>query len=252
MNYYQFNIGDYASHTNHLEPLEDLAFRRLLDFLYLHEKPLPNDLDEIAKLIRMRTHCDCIAYVLKEYFTLTDDGYINNRATSEILTFQEKSAKASASAKARWGKNKNKNKQLPSKNKDDANALRTECEGNAIQETINTKQNTINKKQDKIPYQLIADVYNQFATNTNNPTISTITNKRKAIIKKAWQLDDNNANVKLRSNSTDYFERLFKYAEGSEFLNGNTQRGEGHSSWKPSFEFMLREDTHLKLREGNY
>lgn len=142
MNYYQFNIGDYTSHTTHLEPLEDLAFRRLLDFLYLHEKPLPSDLEEIAKLIRMRTHSDCIAYVLKEYFTLTDDGYINNRATSEILTFQEKSAKASASAQARWDKNKNKNKALPSKNKINANALRTECEGNAIQETRNKKQET--------------------------------------------------------------------------------------------------------------
>ncbi|NDH69342.1 MAG: DUF1376 domain-containing protein, partial [Gammaproteobacteria bacterium] len=32
MHYYQFHIGDYKSHTHHLSLLEDLAYRRLLDF----------------------------------------------------------------------------------------------------------------------------------------------------------------------------------------------------------------------------
>lgn len=245
MNYYQFNIGDYASHTTHLEPLEDLAFRRLLDFLYLHEKPLPNNLDEIAKLIRMRTHCDCIAYVLKEYFTLTDDGYINNRATSEILTFQEKSAKASASAKARWGKNKNKNKQLPSKNKDDANALRTECEGNAIQETIDTKQNTINKKQDKIPYSAIAESYNElFAIPTGNPEVraNELSIKRKTAIKKLWNLSSD-------SKSIDWFKKYFTHCASVPNMQSTVERSKGWENWRPSFDYLVRQDTLDKARE---
>jgi uncharacterized protein YdaU (DUF1376 family) len=56
MHYYQFNIGDYQSHTNHLDPLEDLAYRRMLDWCYLHEKPLPLDANEIARIIRLRDH----------------------------------------------------------------------------------------------------------------------------------------------------------------------------------------------------
>ena len=40
MNYYPFHIGDYASHTRHLTLMEDLAYRRLLDLYYLHERPL--------------------------------------------------------------------------------------------------------------------------------------------------------------------------------------------------------------------
>jgi uncharacterized protein YdaU (DUF1376 family) len=249
MNYYQFNIGDYASHTNHLEPLEDLAFRRLLDFLYLHEKPLPNDLDEIAKLIRMRTHCDCIAYVLKEYFTLTDDGYINNRATSEILTFQEKSAKASASAKARWGKNKNKNKQLPSKNKDDANALRTDCEGNAIQETINTKQNTINKKQEKIPYSAIAEAYESYNINFAIPTGNSevrpkeLSPKRKKAIKSLWNLTDD-------SKSIDWFTNYFTHCGKVPNMMSNVERSKGWENWSPGFDYLLKRDSLDKAREG--
>jgi uncharacterized protein YdaU (DUF1376 family) len=78
MFYYSFNIGDYQSHTSHhLSEMEDLAYRRMLDWCYLHEKPLPDDVEEIARQIRMRTHCDCIAIVLREYFKRTDDGWVS-------------------------------------------------------------------------------------------------------------------------------------------------------------------------------
>jgi uncharacterized protein YdaU (DUF1376 family) len=43
MNYYPFHVGDYAAHTAHLEPMEDLAYRRMLDAYYLRESPLPVD-----------------------------------------------------------------------------------------------------------------------------------------------------------------------------------------------------------------
>ncbi|MCP4984979.1 MAG: YdaU family protein, partial [Colwellia sp.] len=47
MHYYQFNIGDYTSHTSHLDPLEDIAYRRMLDWVYLHESPLPLSVKQI-------------------------------------------------------------------------------------------------------------------------------------------------------------------------------------------------------------
>ena len=50
MNYYPFHLGDYAAHTAHLEPMEDLAYRRMLDLYYRTEKPLPLDTAEIARL----------------------------------------------------------------------------------------------------------------------------------------------------------------------------------------------------------
>lgn len=133
MHYYQFNIGDYQSHTSHLSEMEDLAFRRMLDWCYLHEKPLPLDVDEISRQIRMRSHSDCIASVLQEYFERTADGWINARAIQEMHKIGEKSEKASASAKARWGKN--------------ANALRTQSEGNATQDTRHNTQDTVLKPQ---------------------------------------------------------------------------------------------------------
>lgn len=142
MHYYQFNIGDYAAHTAHLDEIEDLAYRRMLDYCYLNECGLPETVEEIARVIRMRTHCERIATVLLEFFTLHSDGtYRNKRVEDEIVAFREKSKKASESARKRW-------------ENDDANALRTECEGNANHKPITnnhkpiTNKNTTPRKRD--------------------------------------------------------------------------------------------------------
>lgn len=135
MHYYQFNIGDYKSHTEHLSEMEDLTYRRLLDWYYLHESPIPLDEIEVARQIRMRSHSDCIAVVLREYFERTDDGWIHHRANKELAKAGDKSQKASESAKARWSKQK------------DANALPTQSESNATHNTEHITQNTEHKKK---------------------------------------------------------------------------------------------------------
>jgi uncharacterized protein YdaU (DUF1376 family) len=136
MHYYQFNIGDYQSHTSHLSDMEDLAYRRLLDWYYLHELPIPLEITEIARQIRMRSHSDCILIVLQEYFERTADGWIHHRANKEIAKTGEKSEKASASAKARWKKK-------------DANALPTQSDSNATHNTLHITQDTEHKKEKK-------------------------------------------------------------------------------------------------------
>ena len=137
MHYYQFNIGDYHSHTLHLSEIEDLTYRRLLDWYYLHESPIPNDLNEVARQIRMRSHSDCITTVLLEYFEQTPTGWIHNRADMEIEKVGEKSTKASKSAKIRWEKVK------------DANALQTQSDSNATHNTLPKTQDTEHKTQKK-------------------------------------------------------------------------------------------------------
>ena len=136
MHYYQFNIGDYQSHTAHLEPLEDVAYRRMLDWCYLHERPLPHDIEQISKLIRMRSHSDCITSVLREFFVRTPEGWWKDRIGKEIEKTGDKSRKASESAKARWHKGK-----------DDANALPAQSERNATHNTLPKTQDTKHKTQ---------------------------------------------------------------------------------------------------------
>lgn len=142
MHYYQMNIGDYASHTAHLDPLEDIAYRRMMDWYYLHESPLPESVEQIARIIRMRGECKCIAVVLQEFFTLHSDGYHNNRIDTEIASYRELSDKRKKAANKRWAR---KNGVC----KGDASAMQNECTSNANHKPITNNHKPIKKHIDQ-------------------------------------------------------------------------------------------------------
>jgi uncharacterized protein YdaU (DUF1376 family) len=83
--YYNFNIGDYLKHTAHLTPEEDLAYRRLLDVYYDTETPIPTDIPQVSR--RLRVDSVFVQLVLDEFFQLTDEGYRNKRADREIAAY---------------------------------------------------------------------------------------------------------------------------------------------------------------------
>lgn len=108
MHYYQFNIGDYASHTARLSLMEDLAYRRLLDLYYLNERPLNGCSKTVAREIGMVEQHDSVDYILNKFFTKEGDSWVQKRADQEIKLYQNKKKAASragkASAKARQAK----------------------------------------------------------------------------------------------------------------------------------------------------
>ena len=119
MNYYPFHIGDYIAATAHLEPMEDLAYRRMIDVYYTREVEFPADPAEVAKLVRLRGEVDAVTAVLKEFFDRTETGWSNRRCDYEISEAQSKRSKAQQSAAQRWDSERK------------ANAMRTHTEGNA-------------------------------------------------------------------------------------------------------------------------
>ena len=129
MHFYSFNIGDYISHTKHLSDMEDLAYRRLLDLYYLHERTLNEDVSLVARKINMKDNVPEVRVVLEEFFKLeVGKGWINPRADEEIQKYQSKIESAiragKASALAR------------------SNASSTMVQPNKKQETLNKKQET--------------------------------------------------------------------------------------------------------------
>ena len=129
MHFYSFNIGDYISHTKHLSDLEDLAYRRLLDLYYLHERTLNEDVSLVARKINMKDNVPEVRVVLDEFFKLeVGIGWTNPRADEEIQKYQSKIQSAiragKASALAR------------------SNASSTVVQPNKKQETLNKKQET--------------------------------------------------------------------------------------------------------------
>ena len=102
MHYYQFHIGDYKSHTHHLSHYEDLAYRRLLDFYFLHEQPIKHR--DIARQIGMRDHEEDVMTVLNEFFISTPEGFVNPRADKEIKQYKEFAEAGKRGAAKRWSK----------------------------------------------------------------------------------------------------------------------------------------------------
>ena len=147
MHYYQFNIGDYKSHTAHLDLMEDLAYRRLLDLYYLHERPLNACSTSVARQIGMRDFEDQIKLVLNEFFTLSDAGWSNNRADKEIASFRAKSEQASRAGKASAERR--------------FNARSTDVQPNIKQETRNIKHKTILTKVNT-PQNVSDEIWNSF------------------------------------------------------------------------------------------
>jgi uncharacterized protein YdaU (DUF1376 family) len=102
MHYYQFHIGDYISHTRHLSLMEDLAYRRLLDFYFLHEQPIKHR--DVARQIGMRDHEEDVMTVLNEFFISTEDGFVSPRADKEIQQYKEFAEAGKRGAAKRWAK----------------------------------------------------------------------------------------------------------------------------------------------------
>lgn len=100
MNFYPFHVGDYAAHTRSLSLMEDLAYRRLLDAYYLAERPLNGCSTDVAREIGMRDHLDAVEYILNKFFELTEDGWCNKRADTEIAHYQCKKQQASNAGRA--------------------------------------------------------------------------------------------------------------------------------------------------------
>ena len=253
MHYYQFNIGDYKSHTEHLSEMEDLTYRRLLDWYYLHETPIPLEITEIARQIRMRSHSDCIALVLQEYFERTDDGWIHHRANKEIAKTGEKSEKASASAKARWSKAK------------DANALQTQSESNATHNTEHITQDTQHnlsicppngepevKKLPNCDHPSVVDLYHKHL-----PTLRRVevwNDARQGYLRQRWREVALELSVKQevkREDVLNWFADFFDHVGTSKFLTGKVNDKSGRS-FAADLEWLIRPSNFAKIIEGKY
>lgn len=68
--------------TVHLDEKHDLTYRRLLDFYYSSESPIPLDVERVA--IRVRCAPEVVSAVLSEFFERREDGWHQARCDHEI------------------------------------------------------------------------------------------------------------------------------------------------------------------------
>jgi len=124
VNYYKRNIGDYAAATRHLSMLEHGAYTLLMDFYYTNEAPLPKEFSEIFRRVGARGKEERFAVetVVKDFFVLESDGWVQKRCADEIAIYQGKVEKNQVNGKA-GGRPKKKTIPLESGNPEETQSV---------------------------------------------------------------------------------------------------------------------------------
>ena len=243
MHYYQFNIGDYHSHTGYLSLLEDLAYRRLLDTYYLSESPITGSPKQVARVIGMRDNVEEVTQILEDFFILKDGAWVNKRVDSEIELYHSKAVTARNNGRKGGRPPKDKETQEePNPNPEitqSVNLANPEITGSKA----NHKPITNNHKPIIDICQLVTDEYNLKLSELGK--VKILSDKRKSHIR---------ASIKQFKNSGHDFAkietwtRLFDYVTESDFLMGRSEK----SDWIASFDFIINKANLLKIVEGQY
>jgi len=112
MHYYSFHPGDYLKDTAHLSLLEDATYRRLIDFYYTSEQPIPVATQSVSR--RLRLDCQMVDSVLAEFFELREDGWHQTRCDDEITAYHALCERNRANGKA--GGRRKRTQSVPSGN----------------------------------------------------------------------------------------------------------------------------------------
>jgi len=251
MHYYQFHIGDYASHTRHLSIHEDLAYRRLLDFYYLHEQPIKHR--DIARQINMREFEQDVLTVLEEFFLSTDAGFINPRADLEIAKYKEFSEAGKRGAAKRWGSNGEAN------SPPNATPIAT---NNHKPITINQEPNIdicppSGEPEEKtgLPkccHQEVIDLYHQ-----KLPTLRKVevwNDARKGYLRQRWRDVSQELALEKPIQTEDvllWWSDFFTHIGQSKFLTGRVNDKSGRA-FTADLEWILKPSNFAKIIEGKY
>ena len=240
MHYFQFNIGDYASHTRHLSLMEDLAYRRMLDCYYLREQPLPINPEEVARLIGMRDHVAEVTQVLNDFFIERDYSWHHARADAEIIHFRDKSMKAAnagkASAKRRSSERSTDvqptNNQEPITNNQFIEAKASCASSDAPAQPALLEDGPEISNEDQVKVQDVVEYWNEVAGRIGKPKVQRLNDGRKQLVKS-----------RIKQNSIDDFMTVFRNIEQSDFLR----------NWKAmGFDWVFKAGNFQKILEGNY
>jgi uncharacterized protein YdaU (DUF1376 family) len=248
MHYYQFNIGDYASHTRHLSIIEDIAYRRLLDSYYLHEHPLNSGLASVARLIGMREYEDEVLAVLNEFFELTENGWISSRADKEIAHYHSKIEQASKAGKASAERR--------------SNVRSTDVQPTNNQEPLTINQEPIIKEGKPslsgttfppCPHKELLSLWGKHLPHLTQPRSWEGT--RQANMKQRWiQAGKPSAyspeGYKTTEAGVKWWDSFFGYIANDTSLSNGFENKD--RTWKPDLEWVVNATNFQKIIDGKY
>lgn len=249
MHYYQFNIGDYASHTKGLTLIEDLAYRRLIDEYYLSERPLNGCSTDVARMIGFAEHESAVEYVLERYFVNKCGSWAHDRIDSDIKAYQNKIEKASLAGKASAESRANAKKLTDVQQTLNDRSTNVQPTNNQEPLTKLTSKTLVVSELTPCPHSEIIESYSRNLPEL--PQVRKWEGSRASNLKARWLwvLADLKAKGKPfdKAAGIGFFERMFGYIAKSDFLMGRTDK-----AFCCSLAWICKDENFTKIIEGNY
>lgn len=245
MNYYQFHISDYALHTSHLTLEEDAVFRRLLDFYYDTESPIPEETKPVIRRLRLSGYECQVEAVLQEFFILEADGWHNLRADSVIQEYNLKAERARENGKRGGRPKKNKVLRTP-ETKPVIYGMQEKSGSKANEEPITSNENKNHTSKSAIspcPVEKIIEIYKSIAANL--PGVRVVADSTKAAISARWRSDE-----KFRT--LEFWEKYFRYCEDNEFLSGRSDGKPGQKPFRADLDWLVKASNFAKVLNEKY
>lgn len=234
LSWYPRYTGDYSRKTKHLTMLEHGAYNMLLDHYYATGEPLffsnasgnAELMPDHSRLYRLcsaitKEEQNAVDAVLRMFFTMTKDGYINKKAKEVIETQLEKHQK-----RVEAGRKGGKQKYSNAKSNDTAKPKQPEPEPEpdiSITKVIESPNHEIEKA---------VNLYNEL----DLPKVQKISKTRISRLK-----------ARLKDcGSIDGWIACLEKVKASDFLMGRSK------DWKADFDFIITENKFIKIMEGGY
>lgn len=254
MNFYPHHIGDYARDTQHLSPLEDGCYRRMLDIAYASEKPLPASVEAICRLVRAKSASErkAVDAVLGEFWKQQEDGWHNKRVEEEILKAKAKADAARVNGQ-KGGRPKTQQEptgfalgnpaetqgKAPNNQEPEANSQRPASAGSGLP---------------ACPHEQILALYHEILPEC--PRVMEWNDRRQTLMRTRWR-EKSKPNGRSQGYTTPeaglaYWRRFFTFVSQSKFLTGKVNPQPGRPPFVASLEWLITPSHFAKVVEGEY
>jgi uncharacterized protein YdaU (DUF1376 family) len=231
--------------------MEDLAYRRLLDFYFLHENPIKHR--DIARQIGMREHEEDVITVLNEFFISSADGFVNPRADKEIKQYKEFSEAGKRGAAKRWG--------TPPDGEANSPPNATPIATNNHKPITNNQEPIIKEGKPSLsgstfppcPYKELLNLWKKHLPHLTQPRSWEGT--RQANMRQRWHQAGRPSAYSPEGYTTTeagikWWDSFFNYiANDTSLANGFETKGR---TWRPDLEWIVNATNFQKIIDGKY
>jgi uncharacterized protein YdaU (DUF1376 family) len=234
--------------------MEDLAYRRLLDYYFLHEQPIKHR--DAARQLGMRDHEEDVLTVLNEFFLSTEDGFVNPRADKEIKQYKEFSEAGKRGAAKRWGTPPNEEANSPPNATPIATNNHKPITNNQVNPYICPPSGELEQSAGfKIPdcqHQGVIELYHQFLPTLRKVEVWNST--RQGYLRQRWrEVAEEMAQEKPieTAHVLNWWAEFFQHIGKSKFLTGKVNSKDGRA-FTADLEWILKPSNFTKIIEGKY